>query len=83
MSDKYSVRQLPNSSNTMFSTAGIGRMKKAYCSCGRIIGFDSNQMNLKLSLGKDLECPICRTKRIAKEITEMNICYGAEPEESF
>lgn len=52
-------------------------MKKTYCKCGRIIGLDSANVNLKMSLGKDPECTICRNARISKEIDEMNACYDS------
>lgn len=70
-------------SNTTFSVAGLGRMRKIYCKCGRIIGMDSNQMKLKLDLGKDLECTCCRNARISKDIDELNTHFGGIEEEIF
>lgn len=69
------LRQLPNSSNTVFRVPGIGRMRKIYCGCGRIIGIDSAIINVKMSLGKELECPMCRNQRIAKDIEEINMHF--------
>ena len=77
------VRHLSNSSATVFSVPGIGRMKKIYCSCGCIIGLDSAQMNLKLKLGKELECTKCRNSRISRDIDEINAHFSGPEEESF
>jgi hypothetical protein len=63
---------LPDGTNTVFSVAGIGRMRKTYCKCGRIIGLDSSQVDVKIHLGKDLECSVCRNARISREIDDMN-----------
>ncbi|MDR1690599.1 MAG: hypothetical protein LBR42_01985 [Candidatus Methanoplasma sp.] len=45
---------------------------KIYCTCGRIVDLDRKEMNVKLSLKKDLECTKCRNARIAKELDAMN-----------
>ncbi len=75
MSTKKTFRQLTNSSNTILTVPGIGRMRKIYCKCGRIIGLDSTQVNVKLTLGKELECNTCRNARIAKDIEELNMHF--------
>lgn len=75
-----SIRHLPNTDITVFT--GTGRMKKIYCSCGRIIGLDSSQMNLKLKLGKDLECTECRNARISRDIADLNAHFDGTEEES-
>lgn len=69
------VRSSTNAVNTTFNVAGLSRMKKIYCRCGRIIGLDSSQMKLKLKLGKELECTECRNSRISKDIDEMNMHF--------
>lgn len=74
---------MPNSSNAMFVIAGLGRMRKAYCKCGRIISFDSGLMNTKLALGKELECPCCRMARISKDIDEINASFDGAPSEDL
>lgn len=43
-----------------------------YCSCGRIVSLDRSEMQLKMKLGKDLECASCRNFRISAEIDMMN-----------
>lgn len=84
MEVRHAFRQLPNSSNTVFRTPGIGRMRKIYCRCGRIISMDSNIANLKISLGKELECPLCRNSRIAEDIDAINMYFdGIEMEEDY
>ena len=75
---------MPNSSNTVFRVPGIGRMRKIYCKCGTIIGIDSAIINVKLNLGKELECPMCRNQRIAKDIEEINMHFeGIEVAEEY
>ncbi|MFA6679750.1 MAG: hypothetical protein WCR96_04585 [Candidatus Methanomethylophilaceae archaeon] len=69
--------------NTVLNFKGIGRTKKAYCKCGRIIGLDSAQVNLKIRLGKEIECPFCRNQRISKEIDELNAVFDGVGEEVF
>ena len=72
------VRSSTNAVNTTFNVAGLSRMKKIYCKCGRIIGLDSAQMKLKLKLGKELECTECRNARISKDIDEINMHFDGE-----
>lgn len=56
-------------------------MTKVYCKCGRIVGLDSNQTELKFSLKKNVECIECRNHRVARDIEELNAHFdGAEPE---
>lgn len=47
-----------------------------YCSCGRIVALDRREMELKQSLGKELQCMTCRNKRISMEIDFMNDLYA-------
>ena len=77
-------RQLPNSCNTVFNIAGRGRMGMIYCRCGRIVNMDSMIIKMKLSMGKNLECPKCRNERIFNDIDEINMHFeGIEPEDDF
>ena len=46
-----------------------------YCACGRIVALDKSEMQLKISLGKNLECMSCRNRRIANEIDYLNNLY--------
>lgn len=46
-----------------------------YCKCGRIVNLDRSEMQLKLRLGKELECSICRNSRISQEIEYLNNLY--------
>lgn len=43
-----------------------------YCSCGRIVNLDRDEMNIRISLGKELECSKCRNQRISIEIDALN-----------
>ena len=72
------VRSSTNAIITTFNVAGISRMKKIYCRCGRIIGLDSAEMKLKLKLGKELECTECRNARISRDIDELNMIFSGE-----
>ena len=75
-------RQVKGDISTIFTVPGIGRMKSIYCRCGNIIRIDSAQVNLKLALGKELECPKCRNARISKDIDEIEMHFnGIEVEE--
>ena len=58
-------------------------MMKVYCNCGRIIGLDAAQMNLKLSLRKELQCTHCRNSRISRDIEELNALFEVTPEEGI
>ena len=80
MSKSADVR---SSTITTFNVAGMSRMKKIYCKCGRIIGLDYSQMKLKLSLGKELECTECRNARISKDIDDLNCHFEGETAEEF
>lgn len=55
-----------------------GLMRKVYCGCGRILDLDCGYMSRRLSLNKDLECPVCRNARISREIDELNALYSPE-----
>jgi len=54
---------------------------KIYCSCGRIVGLDRNEMQLKKKLGKELECVGCRNLRISEEIDDLNNHFDGVSEE--
>ena len=55
-----------------------------YCACGRIVTLDRSEMQLKLSLGKELQCTTCRNRRISEEIDFLNNLYdGLIDEESY
>jgi hypothetical protein len=47
-----------------------------YCACGRIVGLDRSEMQLKLALGKELQCTVCRNERISREIDYFNDLYN-------
>ena len=46
-----------------------------YCKCGRIVNLDRSEMQLKLNLGKELQCTVCRNSRISEEIDYLNGLY--------
>ncbi len=55
-----------------------------YCACGRIVNQDRSEMQLKISLGKELQCSYCRNQRISQEIDYLNNLYdGIVEEDSF
>ena len=59
-------------------------MGTIYCRCGRIVGMDSAIMKLKLSLGKNLECPMCRNERISGDIDAINMHFeGIDEEDDY
>ena len=82
MQSSGKVRSSTNAVITTFNVAGLSRMKKIYCKCGRIIGLDYSQMKLKLALGKELECTECRNARISRDIDELNDHFSGEFVES-
>lgn len=45
---------------------------KIYCACGKIVELDKNDSSRKISLGKSVQCIICRNLRISGEIDELN-----------
>ena len=47
-----------------------------YCQCGRIVDLDRQEMELKIILGKILECSACRNARIGKEIDLMDSIFA-------
>ncbi|HIJ00862.1 MAG: hypothetical protein PWQ88_300 [Candidatus Methanomethylophilaceae archaeon] len=63
--------------------AGYGPLEwgKVYCNCGNIIDLDRGVIIRKRSLGKPIECSVCRNRRIAKEIEELNNHFLGEDEE--
>ena len=52
-----------------------------YCSCGRIVALDRTEMQLKLALGKELQCTSCRNRRISDEIDYLNDLYDGKIDE--
>jgi len=46
---------------------GPNSMNKALCGCGAIADLDSEVVKRKHGLGKRVECPRCRNRRIAEE----------------
>jgi len=52
-----------------------------YCSCGRIVALDRYEMELKMSLGKELQCMTCRNKRISLEIEYLNNLFDGKIDE--
>jgi hypothetical protein len=56
-------------------------MMSVYCRCGKIVTLAKDEMKLKLSLGKELECMTCRNLRISEEIEEINNHYLGVVEE--
>lgn len=71
-------RSSTNYADTKFNVSGLGDLRNIYCRCGRITCLDSNQVGLKLRLGKELECAECRNARIARDIDELNTMYDPE-----
>ncbi|UAL07341.1 MAG: hypothetical protein KRP56_05775 [Candidatus Methanogranum gryphiswaldense] len=63
-------------------SVGARSFMKIYCPCGRIVGLDKSEMQLKKKLGKDLECVSCRNLRISAEIDEMNSHFDGTSEEN-
>ncbi|MBR4504706.1 MAG: hypothetical protein IKP20_07040 [Candidatus Methanomethylophilaceae archaeon] len=55
--------------------------KSIYCNCGRITVLDRDEMEFKLSLGKELECSSCRNQRIGREIDELDSIFSGQQEE--
>lgn len=47
-------------------------MKKIYCTCGCIADWDRDYFNIRVGLGKQIECAHCRNARVAREIDELN-----------
>lgn len=56
----------------------IDRMMNVYCDCGRLVWLDRSAMDLKLSIGKPLECTICRNRRISDEIELLDRHFDGE-----
>ena len=72
-SDSYVPRT--HVSRTLDSISLDGEMC-VYCKCGRIVRLDRSEMQLKLSLGKELQCTSCRNARISEEIEYLNALYN-------
>ena len=58
-----------------------GAMKKIYCTCGRIVDIDRDYFDMRMRLGKQVECRFCRNIRIGHEIEELNNHFQGIPEE--
>ncbi|MDR3206232.1 MAG: hypothetical protein LBT41_03970 [Candidatus Methanoplasma sp.] len=56
-------------------------LTKIYCVCGRIVDLDAKEMNMKLSLRKNIECPVCRNARISRDIDCLDKHYECRNEE--
>lgn len=52
-----------------------------YCSCGRIVALDRAEMDVKMNLGKELQCMQCRNIRIGREIESLNNHFAGIVEE--
>ena len=59
----------------------ITRGMSVYCSCGRIMDLDRQEMEFKICLGKELECSRCRNERIGREIDLLNAIYSGHVDE--
>jgi len=72
-----SVSYVPRTSfsRTLDNLSLIGEMC-VYCKCGRIVKLDRSEMQLKLALGKELQCTSCRNARISDEIEYLNNLYS-------
>jgi len=56
--------------------------RKILCSCGAIAEVDSAMVSTKNDLGKTVECRVCRNKRIARELDEIDRHFnGGDDEE--
>lgn len=82
MDSEASIRMSMDIDNMKFDLP-FNSMTKVYCRCGRIIGLDSGQMELKKSLNKNVECIECRNARISREIEELNVHFDGTQAESF
>ncbi len=51
-----------------------------YCQCGRIMDLDRQEMELKIILGKILECSTCRNERIGREINLLDSLFAGDTE---
>ncbi len=56
----------------------IESMMNIYCKCGRIVWLDRLEMDLKLRIGKSLECTTCRNIRISDDIDTLNRHFNGE-----
>ena len=52
-----------------------------YCTCGRIVALDRADMEMKISLGKKLQCMHCRNIRLGREIESLNNHFAGIVEE--
>jgi hypothetical protein len=61
---------------------GLYTKSKALCSCGEIAEMDSSVVKLKRRLDKDIECRMCRNRRIAKEFEALEMHFSGQGEEA-
>ena len=66
----------------MRGTFGPCTMKKIYCTCGSIVDLDRDYFNIRMGLGKQIECSHCRNARVSREIDELNNHFLGIDEES-
>lgn len=57
------------------------REMSVYCTCGRIVALDRAEMEIKIRLGKQLQCMQCRNIRIGLEIESLNNHFAGIVEE--
>lgn len=60
----------------------ISNFKKIFCSCGRIVDLDKNEVLVKERLGKDIECIRCRNTRISAEIDSLDAHFEVSEAEN-
>ena len=58
--------------DTDYEVFDLKNAMSVYCSCGRIVNLDRDEMNVRIALGKELECSKCRNQRISIEIDALN-----------
>ncbi len=77
-----SVRYASEGPNyTDYDVFDMKNSMSVYCSCGRIVNLDRDEMDLRISLGKQLECSKCRNQRISIEIDALNEHFESVPQE--
>lgn len=68
-SSRYASEEAYDSNYEVFD---LKNAMSVYCTCGRIVNLDRNEMNIRIALGKELECSKCRNQRISFEIDALN-----------
>jgi len=58
-------------------------MNKVFCSCGAIEDLDSTIIDVKMALGKEIECSRCRNRRIAMELEELGERFSESEGEDY